>query len=160
MDYYVFRIIYRKDMLYLWKTCEDGDDFLCSNHKLLSFNKSEELQDYCKSSQIYPIDEASEIIIPQGKESVLTMQKKNISAFCRIYLDLWNLAIDIERTFGVETPYIHGCTKLYNKIFRANNLRIFMAEKEPEYVPVFNKREQRQIKELLDEMYNLFDKVL
>ena len=131
MDYYGLKIIYGKELYYVWCTCEDGDKFLTKDNKLLSFNNIQALNEYCRENQIYLAEKECTVQrIPSYFDLLNMCKKKNTVFFCKVFLDLWNLSLDINHSFEYRNPYLDGCHHLYDKIFRGNNLNAFTLGKE------------------------------
>ncbi len=160
LEYYSFKIIYEKELYYIWCTSEDGDKFLIKDNKLLSFINIQALNVFCRENQIYLADKECAIqSIPSYFELLNTCKRKNTVLFCKSFLELWNLSLDINHSFGYRNPYLDGCRRLYDKIFWGNNLQAFSLGKEL-YVPHFSKKEYRQIRDILKAIYEVFTKEL
>ena len=62
----------------------------------------------------------------QGIRVILTTPVRILrqKPFIRMFLNLWNLAIDINNSFKCSNPYLNGCHDLYDKVFWGNNLDV------------------------------------
>lgn len=77
--------------------------------------------------------------------------------FCSDLLNLWNLALDINASFERKNPYLNGSKKIYDKIFYGTNPPVFMSESTVKYIPLFSKKENKQINYIVKEIYQIFD---
>lgn len=156
-EYYGLKIIYKKEIFCIWVTSESGDKFLICNDKVLSFTDEKTLNLYCKEQQI-PLAEKECTIqkIPAWAEVKRMLKKKDKVQFCKVFLNLWNLALDMNNSFGCHHPYLDGCRHLYDKIFWGNNLDVF-TQARTLYVPHFSKKDCRQIEQILHEIYAVFE---
>lgn len=155
-EYYSLEIRYQRDLFYIWMTDEGSDRFMTEQGKLLHFESREQLLRYCTEQNISLIDEQNVMeILPEAKLFTLLKRRKT-TQFCRAFLDLWNLAVDIENSLGNRDPYLNGCQRLYDKIFWGSNPEVFRGENDPAYVPRFSSREMRLIRDVARRMYDLF----
>lgn len=155
-EYYSLEIGFQRNLFYIWTTDEACDRFMVEQGKLLHFENMEQLIRHCTEQNISLIDEQTVMeILPEEKLFSL-MKRQKMTQFCRAFLDLWNLAVDIENSFGKRDPYLNGCHRLYDKIFWGSNLEAFRGENEPVYVPRFSRREMRLVRNVMRRMYNLF----
>lgn len=157
--HYRVEIQYEEKKIYIWTDCGHGSKFLAKGKALLSFQSDRELHTYCEEHGISLVDEETKYDIPSEK-FLLSLQRgrKKVNEFCEILLQEWNLALDINNTFGTSNSYLDGSQKLYDKLFYGNNL--LLSETDLPYVPSFSKRETRQVKDILREIYDIFHQKL
>lgn len=161
MEYYGLRVIYKKGMYYcIWTTDKNGDKFLIHDERVLSFKDKSALNLHCIKQGIYLEESEFDILdIPSIIEMKTMYKNKDKISFCKIFLNLWNLAIDVNNSFRCSNPYLDGCHDLYDKVFWGNNLDAFTYGKV-KYVPHLSKKDYRQIKWILNEIYATFDRRL
>lgn len=160
MEYYGVRIIYNRDIFCIWVADESGDRLFTCSGRILTFTDEKTLKLYCDKEQIHLEEKECTVEnIPALSEVKEMLKKKDRVQFCKVLLDLWNLALDINNSFDCNNPYLNGCRHLYDKVFWGNNLEVFTCGRQL-YVPHFSKKDRRQIKLVLDEIYATFEKRL
>jgi len=156
-EYYSLEIKYQRDLFYIWMTDEVCDRFIAEQGRLLHFESRGQLSRYCAEQKISLIDERAVMeILPEVKLLALLKRRKTVE-FCRVFLDMWNLAVDIQNSFEKRNPYLNGCQRLYDKIFWGSNLEVFSDENDSVYVPQFSRRERRLIRDVARRIYDLFE---
>lgn len=159
--YYKLEIKFGENLkkYYIWCDIDNRNTFLAVNGEIVSFLTEVELLQYCKANSIVLVNEENCIEIPDLKRMYLLL-KNHKDKFCKVLLNEWNIAIDINETFDKKSPYLDGCNMLYDKIFRANNISVFLEKDASLYSPHFGKRERKQLVRILTELYELFNMYL
>ena len=160
MEYYSLKIRYIRERFYIWISADSGDGFLTDEERIVSFGCESDLEQYCREKDIVLADEHSAMQIMNEEELLALLKKGRVIQFCREFLNLWNLALDLDHSLTGINPWLNGCHRLYDKVFYGNNLEVFRAEDDRLYAPHFTKRERRQILEVVGEMYTVFARTL
>lgn len=138
MNYYIYRIKYRKNIsYYLWYSDNGKDRFLIQGNRLRCFSSIEDMNQFKKAEGILLEDDG---MIVSLKETF--SEEDEID--CSYFLELWNLAEDICASFDQSLEQLISdwdTSALYEKIFWGNNFEALIPLGK-EYIPVFDKCER------------------
>lgn len=155
--YYLIKIIYKGEIIYVIWYEDEEDGFIVKEQKLVLFHSIEKAKSFSEKEKIFLEKE----IVPYDFTKVIdTADHISNSEDCRILFNTWNFFSDLARTLNekfIGDLDEKQILKIYDKLFYGCNLEVINEGKE-KYSPCFDDDERKKIILILENGLSILDR--